>query len=186
MPYIDLKYKPADDLVCEFYLEPSKGISMRKAAEQVAAESSIGTWTRVHTDKPYMHKLAARVFSMKGKRVKVAYPPGLFEPGNIPQILSSIAGNIFGMKSVRNPLRYSYAVWFPSIVEGILSMDLMSSLAKPVFINFGLSLCNWSKKISRKTNPVSPSLRLMASSWLIYSHPSLTRIFRPPESENSA
>jgi ribulose-bisphosphate carboxylase large chain len=102
MPYIDLKYKPGDDLVCEFYLEPAKGLSIRKASEKVAAESSIGTWTRVFTDKPYMQKLAAKVFSIKGKQVKIAYPPELFEPGNIPQILSSVAGNIFGMKSVRN------------------------------------------------------------------------------------
>ncbi|MCK4497417.1 MAG: type III ribulose-bisphosphate carboxylase [Candidatus Aenigmarchaeota archaeon] len=102
MPHIDLKYKPGDDLVCEFYLEPAKGLSIRKASEQVAAESSTGTWTRVFTDKPYMQKLAAKVFSIKGKRVRIAYPPELFEPGNIPQNLSSVAGNIFGMKSVKN------------------------------------------------------------------------------------
>lgn len=102
MAYVDLKYKPSEDLVCEFYLEPAKGISMRKAAEYVAAESSTGTWTKVFTEKPYMQELAARVFSIKEKQVRIAYPPALFEPGNIPQILSSIAGNIFGMKSVRN------------------------------------------------------------------------------------
>jgi ribulose-bisphosphate carboxylase large chain len=102
MPYIDLKYKPSEDLVCDFYIEPAKGISIRKAAEYVAAESSVGTWTRVFTEKPYMQGLAARVFSIKDKNIRIAYPPSLFEPGNIPQILSSIAGNIFGMKSVRN------------------------------------------------------------------------------------
>ncbi len=102
MPHIDLKYKPDEDLICDFYLEPAKGLSIRKASEQVAAESSTGTWTRVFTEKPYMEKLAAKVFSIKGRQVKIAYPLGLFEPGNIPQILSSVAGNIFGMKSVRN------------------------------------------------------------------------------------
>lgn len=102
MPYIDLKYKPDEDIVCEFYLEPSKGLSIRKAAGQVAAESSTGTWTRVHTEEPYMKKMAARVFSIKGKRIKIAYPPELFEPGNMAQILSSVAGNIFGMKSIKN------------------------------------------------------------------------------------
>lgn len=102
MPHIDLKYKPDEDLVCEFYLEPAKGLSIRKASEQVAAESSTGTWTRVFTDKPYMQKLAAKVFSIKGRKVSIAYPLALFEPGNIPQILSSVAGNIFGMKSVNN------------------------------------------------------------------------------------
>ena len=34
--------------------------------------------------------------------VKISYPCDLFEPGNMPQIYSSIAGNIFGMKSVAN------------------------------------------------------------------------------------
>ncbi|UCD07924.1 MAG: type III ribulose-bisphosphate carboxylase [Candidatus Aenigmatarchaeota archaeon] len=102
MPHIDLKYKPGEDLICEFYLEPAKGLSIRKASEQVAAESSTGTWTKVFTEKPYMEKFAARVFSIKGRQVKIAYPLALFEPGNIPQILSSVAGNIFGMKSVRN------------------------------------------------------------------------------------
>jgi ribulose-bisphosphate carboxylase large chain len=102
MAYIDLKYKPSEDLVCEFYLEPSAGLSVRKAAEQVAAESSTGTWTRIFTERPYTQKLAARVFSIKGKQVRIAYPMALFEPGNVPQILSSVAGNIFGMKSIRN------------------------------------------------------------------------------------
>ncbi len=102
MPYIDLKYKPSEDLVCEFYIEPARGLSMRKAAEQVAAESSTGTWTRVSTEKDYVQDLAARVFSMKGRNIRIAYPPELFEPGNIPQMLSSVAGNIFGMKSIRN------------------------------------------------------------------------------------
>ena len=34
--------------------------------------------------------------------MKVAYPHPLFEGGNMPQVLSSIAGNIFGMKAVSN------------------------------------------------------------------------------------
>jgi len=34
--------------------------------------------------------------------MKVAYPVELFEPGNIPQLLSDVAGNIFGMKDVKN------------------------------------------------------------------------------------
>ncbi|MDI6807341.1 MAG: ribulose-bisphosphate carboxylase large subunit, partial [Candidatus Aenigmarchaeota archaeon] len=42
--------------------------------------------------------------------IKVAYPIELFEPGNMPQILSSIAGNIFGMKAVKN-LRLEDVSW---------------------------------------------------------------------------
>lgn len=100
--YVQLNYKPAkQDLICEFYVEPA-GISMKETAGAVASESSVGTWTEVTEAPPRINKLAAKVFSIKGPYVKVAYPVELFEPGNMPQILSSIAGNIFGMKAVRN------------------------------------------------------------------------------------
>lgn len=99
--FVNLKYKPdSKDLVCLFRVEPNK-MSMREAAATVALESSVGTWTDVH-EKKYVNKLAAKVFSIKGKMIKVAYPSGLFEKGNAPNILSSIAGNIFGMKAVKN------------------------------------------------------------------------------------
>lgn len=103
MGYVDLGYKPkGTDLVCEFSLEPRKGLSVREASDRVASESSTGTWVEVTTSRPYIKKLGAKVFHIKGKTVRIAYPLGLFEPGNIPQILSSVAGNIFGMKDVRN------------------------------------------------------------------------------------
>jgi len=102
MGYIDLKYKPdANDIVCSFYLEPS-GVTLEKAAEEIAAESSIGTWTEVATMSRRIKKMGAKVFSIRKNIVKVAYPEELFEMGNLSQILSSVAGNIFGMKSVKN------------------------------------------------------------------------------------
>jgi len=101
--YYDRSYKPKKtDLICQFYVEPGCGLSMKKAAERVAAESSVGTWTDLTTDKKRIAKLKAQVFEIKGNWVKIAYPIDLFEEGNMPQILSSIAGNIFGMKDVRN------------------------------------------------------------------------------------
>jgi len=103
MSYVDLNYKPEkDDLVCIFRVEPTKGISLKKAVEAIASESSIGTWLEVKTMKPRIKKLGAKVFETKGNYVKIAYPIELFEPGNMPQILSSIAGNIFGMKQIKN------------------------------------------------------------------------------------
>jgi len=109
MKYIDyvcLGYEPKkSDLICEFYLEAKN--NLKKVAGGVAAESSIGTWTEVTTTKSYMLKLAAKVFFIEqtGKNsayIKIAYPNELFEPGNMPNILSSVAGNIFGMKDVEN------------------------------------------------------------------------------------
>jgi len=100
--FLNLKYKPkSSDLVCLFRVEPNR-VSIREASENIALESSIGTWSEVSTEKEYMKKLAAQVFSIKGNMVKIAYPSELFEGGNAPNILSSIAGNIFGMKIIKN------------------------------------------------------------------------------------
>jgi len=44
----------------------------------------------------------AKAYEIETDMVKVAYPIELFEPGNMPQIISSIAGNIFGMKAIQN------------------------------------------------------------------------------------
>lgn len=100
--FINLKYKPKKDLVCLFKIIPNK-ISMKKAANTVALESSTGTWTRAAGGElDYVEKLRAKVFSIKKDgRIKIAYPEGLFEKDNVANILSSIAGNIFGMKAVK-------------------------------------------------------------------------------------
>jgi len=99
--FVNLKYKPTGkDLICLFRVEPNK-MSIKEAAATVALESSVGTWTDVH-EKEYVRKLGAKVFWIKGNMIKVAYPSELFEKGNAPNILSSIAGNIFGMKAVKN------------------------------------------------------------------------------------
>ncbi len=97
--FVDLSYNPSErDLVCTFELSPCT----RRAAGAVAAESSIGTWTKLTTlSEKTKKRLMARVFYMDGKKIKVAYHPELFEENNMPQILSSIAGNIFGMKEVK-------------------------------------------------------------------------------------
>ena len=96
--YVHLGYKPKNDLVCTFRIEPSTD----QAREAVAAESSIGTWKEVATMTPRIKKMGAKVFWVKGNNFKIAYPSELFEPGNMPQIFSSVAGNIFNMKEVKN------------------------------------------------------------------------------------
>jgi len=100
--FVDLKYAPKEtDVVCTFYVEP-EGASITEAAGGVAAESSVGTWTELTTVKPYVESLAARVFSIEGNEAKIAYPVELFEPGNMPNVLSSVAGNVFGLRLLRN------------------------------------------------------------------------------------
>ena len=100
--YVDLKYEPKEtDVVCGFFVEP-EGVKMKEAAGGVAAESSIGTWMELTTVKPYVEKLAAHVFSVEGNNVKIAYPLQLFEFGNMPNILSSVSGNVFGLRTLKN------------------------------------------------------------------------------------
>ncbi len=100
--FVDRHYRPkTTDVICDFYVEP-EGISLVEAAGGVAAESSIGTWTELTTTKPYVERLAARVFSIDGNNIRIAYPIELFEPGNMPNILSSVAGNVFGLRALKN------------------------------------------------------------------------------------
>jgi ribulose-bisphosphate carboxylase large chain len=102
LDFVNPAYKPKEsDLICTFYLEP-EDISIKEAAGGVAAESSVGTWTELTTEKPYVTKLAAHVYSIDGNVAKIAYPIELFEPDNMPNILSSVAGNVFGLKALKN------------------------------------------------------------------------------------
>lgn len=102
LDFINLKYKPAGkDLICLFRIEPALGLNMRDASNVVALESSVGTWTDIK-QRDYVKRLKAKVFEIKGNYVKIAYPQELFEYDNAPNILSSIAGNILGMKAVKN------------------------------------------------------------------------------------
>lgn len=101
--FVNQAYVPSrDDLIVLFSLQPSEGFSIEEAAGRVASESSVGTWTEVKTMRPRIRSLMAKAYSIQGRLVKVAYPIELFEPWNMPQILSSIAGNIFGMKAVQS------------------------------------------------------------------------------------
>nr|VDD88880.1 RuBisCO long chain, Form III-b [uncultured archaeon] len=139
LEYIDLRYKPGShDLLCEYYLEPN-GMSIEKAAEHIAGESSIGTWTDLCTmNKEIAHRLKPRIYSIdaKSRLVKIAYPKELFEERNMPQILSSVAGNIFGMKAV-SALRLedisfpkSLVKSFPGPVYGIDGIRKLAGVKK--------------------------------------------------------
>ncbi|MFW9990512.1 MAG: type III ribulose-bisphosphate carboxylase [Candidatus Odinarchaeota archaeon] len=101
--FIDREYKPKnDEIIALFYFEPSKGLSVDDTIGRIASESSIGTWTTLDTLDERIYGMRARAFWQQGNLLKVSYPLILWEPGNIPQLLSGCAGNIFGMKAVHN------------------------------------------------------------------------------------
>jgi len=104
--FTDLSYKPGkNDLNCEFKLMPRTGVSFEVACNAIASESSIGTWTEISTMKKRIYeKLRPRIYYLNEKEriCKIAYPIELFEKGNIPQLMSSVAGNIFGMNALQS------------------------------------------------------------------------------------
>ena len=94
LSFINQNYKPTkNDLICLFKVTPS-GMSLKEAINNVALESSVGTWTPVKSKKAYVNKLGAKAYAISGNYVKIAYPQELFEEGSVPNILSSIAGNV--------------------------------------------------------------------------------------------
>lgn len=104
--YVDPGYEPKDtELVCEFHIEPTAGVSFEEASTNMAGESSIDSWTEISTLSPELAaKLKPHVFYLneETQTVRVAYTEELFELGSVPQVLSAVAGNIFSMKIVEN------------------------------------------------------------------------------------
>jgi len=82
-----------------------------------AEESSVGTWTELTTVKPYVNRLSATVFEIDGDECSIAYPAELFEPGNMANILSSIAGNVFGLDALKR-LRLNDVRFPAGLVKG--------------------------------------------------------------------
>ncbi|MDD5416789.1 MAG: type III ribulose-bisphosphate carboxylase [Candidatus Aenigmarchaeota archaeon] len=119
--YYNTKYKPkSSDLICTFKITPCN----KRTAGAVAAESSTGTWSEISTmSEKRMLDLGAKVISIKGNLAKIAYPIELFEKGNMPQIWSSIAGNVFNMKEVKT-LRLEWIDW---------PVDMINSFNGPKF-----------------------------------------------------
>ncbi len=106
LEFVDTGYEPSEgELVAEFYMEPS-GVSPEEAAGRIASESSIGTWTTLWKLPDKAKELMATAYGIErrgeGYLVRIAYPLELWEEGSIVQLMSGIAGNIFGMKAVRS------------------------------------------------------------------------------------
>lgn len=125
--YIDEDYEPTErDLVCRFRFEQDPSVSFEWAAGGIAAESSIGTWDpHLSTMRKGIEEIGAKVFlaDRENKEIKIAYPPELFEAGNMPQILSSISGNIFGLEEIER-LRLLDVDFPKTICEGFLGPQL--------------------------------------------------------------
>jgi len=94
---------PEEWVMAYYFVEGTEGFSPLNVAAAIAAEESTGTWTVVTTEtKEIMREYGGKVVDLDGNYAKVAFPLEIFEPGNIPQLLSIVAGNLFGLKAVKN------------------------------------------------------------------------------------
>ncbi len=101
--YYEPDYEPMDtDLLCAFRLDMPPDASeadIVEAAAAVAAESSTGTWTEVWSNEFVdLEYYKGRVYKIDGNLIYIAYPMDLFEENSIANIMSSIVGNVFGLK----------------------------------------------------------------------------------------
>ena len=108
--YVDKGYKPNKkrDIIAVFRITPAEGYSIEAVAGGVAAESSTGTWTTLYPwyEEERWADLSAKAFEFHDMGdgswiVKIAYPFHAFEEANLPGLLASIAGNVFGMKRAK-------------------------------------------------------------------------------------
>ena len=108
--WVDKSYQPdpKNDVIVTFRITPAEGFTIEDAAGAVAAESSTGTWTTLYPwyDVKRLDKLKGKAYYFKDLGdgswlVRIAYPVELFEEGNMPSFLASVAGNIFGMRRVK-------------------------------------------------------------------------------------
>ncbi|MCL2712806.1 MAG: RuBisCO large subunit C-terminal-like domain-containing protein [Methanomassiliicoccaceae archaeon] len=95
------KADPDEYVICKYRI--TTNLPMEKAAESLAAEQSTGTWTGISTlEKDIFQKYGGKVIDINENLVEVAFPTDDFsiEVGGVPQILSIIAGNLFGLHSI--------------------------------------------------------------------------------------
>ncbi|NLV25853.1 MAG: ribulose 1,5-bisphosphate carboxylase [Methanomicrobiales archaeon] len=92
------------DVTATYYFRPKEGISPEWAAQAIVEEQTTGTWTDIATRQNYVRyldgKIGPIVPSGQGYTCTISYPSEIFEPGNIPQYLSVIAGNLFGLSKI--------------------------------------------------------------------------------------
>jgi len=138
--FLDLSYEPTEsDLVCDFYVEPAADQDAESAASRVASESSNGTWAELQVEGSVTDLSAtacavepATAGEREGYRVTVAYPDALFEHGNMPQVLSCIAGNILGMKAVER-IRLLDCAWPAPLATSFRGPQFGTSVREEIF-----------------------------------------------------
>jgi ribulose-bisphosphate carboxylase large chain len=168
MGYYQPDYQPkATDILAAFRVTPQPGVAPQEAGAAVAGESSTATWTVVWTDRLTAHEhyqaKCYQVLPAPGRDNEyiayIAYDIDLFEEGSIPNLTSSIIGNVFGFKALkalrledlRIPLHYTKTFQGPphGIVTEREYLDkygrpLLGATTKP---KLGLSARNYGRVV---------------------------------------
>ncbi|MCK5041930.1 MAG: hypothetical protein KAR62_06525, partial [Sphingomonadales bacterium] len=166
--YWEPDYVPKEtDLLACFKIVAQEGVPQEEAAAAVAAESSTGTWTTVWTDlltdMEYYKGRAYRIEPVPGDDTAfyafVAYPIDLFEEGSVVNVITSIAGNVFGFKAIRSlrledirfPVAYVLGCGGPP--NGMqVERDIMNKYGRPMLgctikPKLGLSAKNYGRAV---------------------------------------
>lgn len=102
---MDLKDpKNGEYMLAVFHLIPWGKLNIMQAACEVSAESSTGTNFAVQTETAFSKEMNSLVYKLDLEKnlVRIAYPRRLFDRGgNVQNILTYIAGNVFWMKEVK-------------------------------------------------------------------------------------
>lgn len=102
-------------MLAVFKVIPYGDITLEDVATEIAAESSTGSNLKVGTRTNYSMSLDARVYKIDKEKnlVYIAYPWSIFDSnGNVQNIMTFIAGNVFGMSELKACKLID--VWFPS------------------------------------------------------------------------
>lgn len=89
-------------VICKYKIVTEMDI--RLAAAAVATEQSTGTWTGISTlNDEIFERYHGRVTDIDGNVATIAYPAEDFslDIGGVPQVLSVIAGNLFGLEGLK-------------------------------------------------------------------------------------
>ncbi len=98
---LDEELDKKEFLICEYTVKTD--LDVETAGKRIAEEESTGTWTHPTTlSEDIFKRYGGKVTKAEGNRVRIGFPIVDFsgEIGEIPQILSIIAGNLFGLDSL--------------------------------------------------------------------------------------
>ena len=96
------KVDSEENVICVYKV--SSDLPMETAAAAIATEQSTGTWTELTTlSEGVFERLSGKVIDIEGNLATIAFPLEDFsiDIGGVPQILSVIAGNLFGLDAIR-------------------------------------------------------------------------------------